>query len=137
MQIQKCKGYQNQNFGTAIPIRTNNEATAIRLMSLSSLLQQEVKPPFIYLHLACKTGQEDLHKGIIGTKEHEELIKGFKVLSLWNPLREKMARFIERTVDEEGSKPVVIDRIEQILDLPMFANCRDTIAKAIACITND
>lgn len=132
MQIQKVNSQQNPNFGTAVTIKTGNLETAKKLMSLGTLLQEQAKPQFRYLHLGIETGPKGLFKGIIGDREHGELIQGFQVMSLWNNLRMKTAQFIERTVTEEGNKPVIITSIEQILDLPMFANCRDAISTMIA-----
>lgn len=132
MQIQKANSQQNPNFGTAVTLKTDDFKVVQKLVELGNLFHEQAHPKFEYFHVGLEVRPSNLFKGIIGDGDHKEVIEGFHKLSLSNRLRPQMSEFITKAVEKEGNKPVIITRIEQILDLPLFANCKDTIAEMIA-----
>lgn len=138
MQVQRLNGYQNQNFGTAVTIKTGNDSVARGLRALGDLLEAQAHPQFRYLHLGVLTRERDgFYKGIIGDEDHKELIQACRAMSGKGDLRSQTMKFFEETVDKEGGEPVYINRLDQILNIPIFAKCRDAIAKMIAGIKAD
>lgn len=135
MQIQKINGKQSPNFGTAVTIKTRSDLVGLRLLKLGDLLQAQAHPQFSCLHFGLMSREHDgLYKVIIGDGNHKELIHACRTMSGVGCLKSKTMKFVEETVDKEGKEPVYINKLEQILDLPMFANCRDAIAKMIASL---
>lgn len=129
MQVQKYNGYQNPNFGTAVPITTTNPEIAIKLVRLGDLLHSTAHPQFRYLHLGCDI--EDGFRGIIGDKDHKEVIAGIQTLSLGNRLRQGMIGHFKQVVDQEGNQPQNITKLTDLLNLQIFANCREAIAEVL------
>lgn len=138
MQVQKINSQQNPNFGAAVTIKTRNDSVAQGLMKLGDLLQAQAPPQFGYLHIGLLTRERDgFYKGIIGDGDHKELIQACRAMSGEDVLRSQTIKFVEETVDKEGIKPVYINRLDQILSIPIFAKCRETIARMIAQIQPD
>lgn len=136
MQIQRVNPQQDQSFGTAVTIKTANDKIARKLLKLGELFSEQNHPEFRFLFTGIE-GNSDMFKGILGDKDHKEVIAGVQKLSLGNRLRQKVVKAICEAVKEEGDKPIVIESMEEILDLPIVANCRDSIAKIIASIKAD
>lgn len=130
MQVQKYNGYQSPNFGTAIPITTNDNKIAIQLMRLGKLLHQQANPQFRYLPLT-RSKEGSAFRGIFGDGDHKEVIESIQLLPYSNRLRPRMVDCFERTVSEESNQPQNITNLLDILNLPIFANCREEIVKTI------
>lgn len=139
MQIQRVNSQQNPSFGNVATVRTSNFETMRKLIELGKMFDAQSAPEFRYLHGGSNNSmrRKEFFKGFFGDKEHKEFIEAFNSLPSGNRLRPKFGRLVGRTFAEEGGKPVVINKIEEILNLPIFANCREAIAKMIASINLD